>query len=122
MNLGIMAMTELEILRNKQRGFAQERDWDQFHSPKNLAMALLGEAGELIEHFQWLTEDESRSLSPEKKADVSTEMADVLLYLVRLADKLDIDLYQSSLDKLELNSQKYPADQVKGSARKYSEY
>ncbi|MDG0979143.1 MAG: nucleotide pyrophosphohydrolase [Halieaceae bacterium] len=115
-------MTELEILRNKQRGFAQERDWDQFHSPKNLAMALLGEAGELIEHFQWLTEDESRSLSPEKKADVSTEMADVLLYLVRLADKLDIDLYQSSLDKLELNSQKYPADQVKGSARKYSEY
>ena len=115
-------MTQLEILRNKQRDFAKERDWDQFHSPKNLAMALLGEAGELIEHFQWLTEDESRSLSPEKKADVSTEMADVLLYLVRLADKLDIDLYQASLYKLELNSQKYPADQVKGSARKYSEY
>lgn len=115
-------MRELEVLRNKQRDFAQEREWDQFHSPKNLAMALLGEAGELIEHFQWLTEDESRSLSPEKKADVSTEMADVLLYLVRLADKLDIDLYQASLDKLELNSQKYPADQVKGSARKYSEY
>lgn len=122
MNLGIRSMTELEILRNKQRDFAQARDWDQFHSPKNLAMALLGEAGELIEHFQWLTEDESRSLSSEKKADVSTEMADVLLYLVRLADKLDIDLYQASLDKLELNSQKYPADQVKGSARKYSEY
>lgn len=122
MNLGIRSMTELEILRNKQRDFAQARDWDQFHSPKNLAMALLGEAGELIEHFQWLTEDESRSLSPDKKADVSTEMADVLLYLVRLADKLDIDLYQTSLDKLELNSQKYPADKVKGSARKYSEY
>ena len=115
-------MTQLEILRNKQRDFAKERDWDQFHSPKNLAMALLGEAGELIEHFQWLTEDESRSLSSEKKADVSNEMADVLLYLIRLADKLDVDLYQASLHKLELNSQKYPADQVKGSARKYSEY
>ena len=99
--------------------FARERDWDQFHSPKNLAMALAGEAGELIEHFQWLTEEQSRNLPPVTRDAVALEMADVLLYLVRLADKLGVDLAAVADRKMALNAAKYPVDEFRGSARKY---
>jgi len=109
-------------LRDTLRKFVAERDWDQFHSPKNLAMALSVEAAELVEHFQWLTEAQSRSLAPEKLAEVRDEMADVLVYLVRLADKLDVDLLDAASKKIEKNALKYPAAQVRGSMKKYSEY
>src|SRR3954466_5843213 len=113
--------TALDPLRNALRQFAAERDWDPFHSPKNLASALAVEAAELLERFQWLTEDQSRNLSPAELARVREEMADVLNYLVRLADKLDVDLIQAARDKIVLNAQKYPVEKVRGSARKYSE-
>jgi len=108
-------------LRNALRQFAAERDWDQFHSPKNLASALSVEAAELLERFQWLTEDESRHLPPAELAKVRQEMADVLNYLVRLADKLDVDLLDAARDKIVLNAQKYPVETARGSARKYSD-
>jgi len=104
------------------KAFAEARDWDQFHSPKNLSMALMVEVAELMEHFQWLTEAQSGDLAADKKAVVAEELADILLYLVRLADKLDVDLKQAALHKLEKNAAKYPAEQVRGSAKKYSEY
>jgi NTP pyrophosphatase (non-canonical NTP hydrolase) len=99
--------------------FARERDWDQFHAPKNLAMALAGEVGELLEHFQWLSEQQSANLPAETKEAVALEMADVLLYLVRLADKLEVDLGAAALNKIELNARKYPVEQFRGSSRKY---
>ena len=114
--------SDLSMLRDKLRAFAEARDWDQFHSPKNLSMALMVEAAELMEHFQWLTEAQSSSLSAENKQAVSEELADILLYLVRLSDKLDIDLLGAALRKLEKNALKYPAEQVRGSAKKYSDY
>lgn len=101
--------------------FAREREWDQFHAPKNLAMALAGEVGELLEHFQWLTEQQSSDLPPEARDAVALELADVLLYLVRLADKLDVDLGAAALRKIELNARKYPVDRFRGSARKYDD-
>jgi len=110
----------LTTLRDALRQFAAERDWDRFHTPKNLAAALSVEAAELLEHFQWLTEDESRALPPGTKAEVATELADVLLYLVRLADQLGIDLHAAATAKIAANERKYPADQVRGSARKYN--
>jgi len=109
-------------LRDMLRKFVAERDWDKFHSPKNLAMALSVEASELLEHFQWLTEEQSRRLAPEKLDQVRDEMADVLVYLVRLADKLDVDLLDAAQRKIEKNALKYPADKVRGSMKKYSEY
>lgn len=109
-------------LQTTLRQFAAERDWQPFHTPKNLAMALTGEAGELAAEFQWLTEDESQRLEPERLERVRQEAADVLLYLLRLCDRLDLDLAQAASDKIALNARRYPADQVKGSARKYSEY
>ena len=112
---------ELEELRNALRQFAAERDWDQFHSPKNLASALCVEAAELLEHFQWLTEDQSRNLSPEAKAKVTDELADVLGYLIRLADKLDVDLIEAARNKIVRNAEKYPIEKARGSARKYTE-
>lgn len=114
--------TDLLLLRDKLRAFAEARDWDQFHSPKNLSMALMVEVAELMEHFQWLTEAQSAGLSAENKLAVGEELADILLYLIRLSDKLDIDLPDAALRKLEKNAVKYPADQVRGSAKKYSEY
>jgi NTP pyrophosphatase (non-canonical NTP hydrolase) len=109
-------------LRDTLRKFVAERDWDQFHSPKNLAMALSVEAAELLEHFQWLTEAESHRLPPEKRAQVRDEMADVLVYLVRLADKLDVDLLDAARKKIEKNALKYPAERVRGSMKKYTDY
>lgn len=112
----------LSDLTLRLRAFAEARAWDVFHTPKNLAMALTGEAGELAAEFQWLTEAESRALDPERRERVAQEAADVLLYLVRLADKLQLDLLEAAERKMELNARRYPAEQVRGSARKYNEY
>jgi dCTP diphosphatase len=112
----------IEGLRDKLRQFAAERDWDQFHSPKNLAMALSVEAAELLEHFQWLSDAESAALAPEKLVKIREELADVLLYLIRLADKLDIDLPTAAADKLSVNAQKYPILKAHGSNKKYTEF
>lgn len=114
-------MTELDDLRNALRQFADERDWNRFHSPKNLASALAVEAAELLERFQWLTEDESRNLPPAELEKVRQEMADVLNYLVRLADKLDVNLLDAAREKIVLNAQKYPVEKSRGSVKKYSE-
>ncbi|MDO8351135.1 MAG: nucleotide pyrophosphohydrolase [Gallionella sp.] len=116
------ASSDLLVLRDKLRVFADARDWDQFHSPKNLSMALMVEVAELMEHFQWLTEAQSGDLATQNKAAVAEELADILLYLVRLSDKLGVDLREAALHKLEKNAAKYPADKVRGSAKKYSEY
>ncbi|MGA9666005.1 MAG: nucleotide pyrophosphohydrolase [Gallionella sp.] len=113
---------DLMMLRDKLRDFAQARDWDQFHSPKNLSMALMVEVAEMMEHFQWLTEAQSLDLAKQDKDAVSEELADILLYLVRLADKLEVDLLDAAVLKLEKNAIKYPADRVRGSAKKYTEY
>ena len=114
-------MTELEGLRVKLRDFATARDWDQFHSPKNLAMALSVEAAELLELFQWITEEQSRNLTPEAQAKVSEEIADVLLYLVRLGDQLGIDPVAAAQRKMVANGRKYPADKARGNSKKYTE-
>lgn len=115
-------MDTLQDLRMRLREFARERDWEQFHSPKNLAAALIVEAGELLEHFQWLTEHQSEELPAKTRARVAEELADVLLYLVRLADRVDIDLAEAAAQKLKRNAEKYPADKVRASAKKYSDY
>jgi dCTP diphosphatase len=109
----------LDKLRERLAAFAAEREWGQFHNPKNLAMALAGEAGELLEHFQWLTFDEAANLPPATKDAVALECADVLLFLVRLADKLDIDLAAAADRKMQLNAQKYPVEKSRGKATKY---
>ena len=114
-------MTELESLREQLRDFAAVRDWGQFHSPKNLAMALSVEAGELLEIFQWLTEEQSRNPAPEVLVAAGDEVADVLLYLIRLSDTLGIDLIAGAKRKLVANSEKYPVDKARGSSRKYTE-
>lgn len=121
-NAGMLApVNSMDSLRLALRQFAAERDWDQFHSPKNLAIALSIEASELLEHFQWMAETDSNLLSPEKLKQVRDEMADVLIYLVRLADKLGVDLLEASSKKLEVNAKKYPAEKVRGSAKKYTD-
>jgi len=112
----------IEQLQQRIRDFASARDWDQFHSPKNLSMALIAEAAELIEHFQWLTQEQSRALPEDKLAEVSLELADIFIYLLRLSDKLGVDLMEVAARKIELNAEKYPADNVRGSAKKYTEY
>lgn len=112
----------LTQLRDSLRQFAADRDWDQFHSPKNLAMALAVEAAELLERFQWVTEEDSKNLPPAELARVREEMADVLNYLVRLADKLDVNLLEAAREKVALNAQKYPVEKSRGNAKKYSEF
>ena len=114
-------MTELEALRDRIREFARERDWDQFHSPKNLAMALSGEAGELLEIFQWLTEEQSASLDAKQMQATRDEIADILLYLVRIADRLGIDPAAEARRKMRENERKYPVDKSRGNAKKYTE-
>ncbi len=109
-------------LRNAIEAFIEERDWEQFHSPKNLAMALSVEVAEVVEHFQWLTEEQSRNLPPEKLAEVREEVGDVMIYLTELAEKLGIDPVEAAKAKLEINSKKYSASLVKGKAAKYTEY
>ena len=115
-------MSELLQLRGLVRQFVDERDWDQFHTPKNLAAALSVEAAELLEHFQWLRDGRLEELGRDKLVQVRHEMADVLVYLVRLADKLDVDLCAAVQEKMVLNRAKYPAELVRGDARKYDEY
>jgi NTP pyrophosphatase (non-canonical NTP hydrolase) len=115
-------MKDLEELRGRVRDFVAERDWERFHSPKNLAIALSVEASELLELFQWLTEEESRAPDPDCRRRAAEEMADVLWFLVRLADRLDVDLLAAAEAKLAVNAAKYPADRVRGSAKKYSDY
>lgn len=113
---------DLEHIRDLVRVFVDERDWDQFHTPKNLSAALSVEAAELLEHFQWLHDGSRAELGEDKLIAVRHEMADVLVYLVRLADKLDVDLVAAVEEKMVLNRAKYPADKVRGDARKYHEY
>ena len=110
----------LTALSEQLDKFAAERDWDQFHNPKNLAMALAGEAGELVEHFQWLTFDEAANLPAAARNEVALECADVLLFLLRLADKLEIDLAAAAEKKLALNAKKYPVAKSRGRATKYN--
>ena len=114
--------SELEGLVKQIRTFVDERDWEQFHSTKNLAMALVVEAAELVEIFQWMTEADSLNLSAEDKQRAEHEVADVMVYLIRIADRLDIDLLGAVERKLLINRQKYPAHLVRGSSRKYSDY
>nr|VFJ88678.1 MAG: NTP pyrophosphatase, house-cleaning of non-canonical NTPs [Candidatus Kentron sp. H]VFJ90788.1 MAG: NTP pyrophosphatase, house-cleaning of non-canonical NTPs [Candidatus Kentron sp. H]VFJ96924.1 MAG: NTP pyrophosphatase, house-cleaning of non-canonical NTPs [Candidatus Kentron sp. H] len=112
----------LENLRQRLAEFAAARDWDPFHSPKNLAMALIAEAAELIEHFQWLTQAQSKALAPDTLEAARLELADILIYLIRLADKLGVDLIEAANDKIALNETRYPAEKVRGSARRAGEY
>jgi NTP pyrophosphatase (non-canonical NTP hydrolase) len=102
--------------------FASDRDWDQFHSPKNLAMALSVEVAEVIEHLQWLTEDQSRSLPEDKRNAIAEELADTFIYLVRLADKLDVNLLAAAEEKIAANAKAYPVEKAKGNAKKYTEF
>jgi len=134
-----MSNSDLLVLKQQLRDFAEARDWDQFHSPKNLSMALSAEVAEIIEHLtnhgcsnvvgagrtgttQWLTEEQSQNLPVTKLKEVETELADTLIYLVRLADKLDIDLLKAAENKIDENEQRYSIDKAKGDARKYTEY
>ncbi|WP_236617146.1 nucleotide pyrophosphohydrolase [Litchfieldella anticariensis] len=109
----------LALIRERLQGFARARDWGQFHSPKNLVMALTGEVGELTEHFQWLTEQESQGLSGTDLDDIREEIADVQIYLLMLSEKLGVDLLQAVEDKIDKNERRYPAERVRGSRRKY---
>ena len=104
-----MSSSDLDTLTRRLRDFADARDWEQFHSPKNLSMALIVEASELVEHFQWLKQDESLVLSPEKLNEVAQEIADIQIYLAMLADKLDVDIEKAVYAKIEANAAKYPA-------------
>ena len=112
----------LEKLRTQLAAFAAVRDWDQFHSPKNLAMALIAECAELVEHFQWLTEEESRDLDPKRLAKVRLELADILIYLIRVADKLGVDLFEAATEKIAINEKRYPVELVSGRANRAEEY
>jgi NTP pyrophosphatase (non-canonical NTP hydrolase) len=113
--------SDLTSLIEHIRRFADERDWEQFNSPKNLACSLSIEAAEVLEHFQWLTDAQSRALPPEKIDAVALETADVFLYLLNLTDKLGIDLVAAAQRKLEINAQKYPVDLARGTSKKYTE-
>jgi NTP pyrophosphatase (non-canonical NTP hydrolase) len=117
-----MAETDFEQIKKQVRQFVVERDWDQFHSPKNLSMALIVEAAEMVEHFQWLTEEQSCNLTPDKLAEVELELADIQIYLISLAEKLKLDLVAAAEKKLALNAQKYPVDKARGNSKKYNEH
>lgn len=112
----------LEQLRRRVGEFAARRDWEQFHSPKNLSMALIAEAAELVEHFQWLTLEQSEALPEQTWREVRMELADILIFLVRCADRLGVDLVEAANEKITINEERYPADKVRGSARRASEY
>lgn len=112
---------DLNSITDRLRQFARERDWEKFHSPKNLAMALSVETAELLEIFQWLSEEQSRQLSPESLEKVREEVADILLYLIRLSDQLNIDLAVAADKKIVSNSRKYPVHKSRGSSKKYTD-
>ncbi len=115
-------MNELDQIRSRIREFRDERDWMQFHNPKNLACSISIEANELLEHFQWSTPAESLTIGRKKKTEISHEIADVAVYLIELADNLGIDLAKAIAEKMAHNEAKYPADKVRGSSKKYTEY
>jgi len=117
-----MEWPELDDLKTRMRDFARRRDWEQFHAPKNLVMALAGEAGELIEHFQWLSERQSEALDARTLEQVASEIADIQIYLVRLADRLGVSIADAVETKILENERKYPVERVYGSSRKYTEY
>ncbi|MCU7850602.1 MAG: nucleotide pyrophosphohydrolase [Candidatus Thiodiazotropha sp. (ex Monitilora ramsayi)] len=117
-----MSKDSLDNLNARLKAFAQTRNWEQFHSPKNLTMALIAECAELVEHFQWLTEEQSMNLPEDKRDDVALEMADILIYLIRTAERLDIDLVEAAERKIAINESRYPIDKVYGDARRASEY
>ena len=112
----------IENLKELLRRFANERDWNKFHTPKNLSMALSVEAAELLECFQWLTPEESANLSDQQLKKVTEEAADILIYLTRLSDILDFDLLEAAFSKIDKNAEKYPPNVVFGKALKYTEY
>ncbi|HPX87829.1 MAG TPA: nucleotide pyrophosphohydrolase [Methylophilaceae bacterium] len=112
----------LAELRKRIDQFVEERDWAQFHTPKNLAMAMIVEAAELVEQFQWDTPEESQQLSPEKREAVSHELADTFVYLLRLAEVLEINLIEAANAKIDLNAKKYPVEKARGSNAKYTNY
>jgi len=113
----------IEPLKQRLLQFARERDWEQFHSPKNLAMALIAECAELVEHFQWLSEEQSYLTGrPGKREEVAMEMADIFIFLIRCSQRLDIDLIDAAWRKIAINEQRYPAERVRGDARRASEY
>jgi NTP pyrophosphatase (non-canonical NTP hydrolase) len=112
-------LTELEA---RILTFMRDRDWEQFHTPKNLLLALAGELGELAEHFQWLTDAEALELSDSKRSAVADEIADIQIYLLLLSSRLEINIADAVEQKMSTNAEKYPADKVRGSARKYNEY
>ena len=117
-----MQNNEVNELMLALRQFAKDRDWEQFHSPKNLSMALAVEAAELMEHFQWSPQEATYKLAEAKHQLVAYELADVFIYLLRLCDQLDVDLLAATRQKMHINDQRYPVDQVKGSSKKYTEY
>lgn len=110
----------MQDLIEQLREFADERDWNQYHSPKNLAMALSVEVAEILEHFQWLTQDQTKELKPEELSKLKEEIGDVLIYLIRLADKLGIDPLEAAREKIKTNVQKYPVEKAKGKHTKYN--
>ena len=116
-----MSDIDLNALKQRIGEFADARDWNQFHSPKNLSMALSVEVAEIVEHFQWLSEDQSNNLPKNKLEEVKAELADTFIYLIRMADKLDIDLISATIDKIAINEQKYPVEKARGNAKKYTE-
>lgn len=118
-------MSESDSLKHldaRLLAFARDRDWEQFHSPKNLVMALVGEVGELTEHFQWLSEEQSGRLDAVKLEQVGEEIADCLIYLIRLSQRLGIDPIAAAERKIAINERRYPADRVRGDARRAAEY
>jgi dCTP diphosphatase len=115
-------MDTLDDLNRQLKEFAVQRDWEQFHNPKNLAMALAGESGELLEHFQWLSAEQSADLAAEKKEAVAMELADILIYLIRLSERLDVDLVDAAYRKMAVNQARYPVERVRGDARRAEEY
>lgn len=117
-----MEQSEVQQLMLALREFAKDRDWEQFHSPKNLSMALSVEASELLEHFQWMNDQASYALGDAKHQMVSYEVADIFIYLLRICDQLNIDLIDVTKQKMTINNERYPVDKVKGSSKKYTEY
>ena len=111
---------DLEKYKQKIREFADERNWDKYHNPKNLSMALSGEVGELLEIFQWLNSEESKNLTDKDHQSAKEELADIMIYLIRLSDKLGIDLEEAVQEKLKLNAEKYPVELSKDNAIKYN--
>lgn len=117
-----MSQDSLEDISKRLAEFARARDWEQFHSPKNLSMALIAEAAELVEHFQWLSEEQSYQLDEQKREEVALELADILIYTLRCSERLNIDVLNAALRKIEINEQRYPVEKVRGDARRASEY